>query len=910
MKKKYQRRTGSDFPATQPAAFVPADEPRPGETVHSPAPPCDSPASNPQSRPLSSDTAGMHRLLSIESSPTMRRGIERLLFEQGFDVVSVPADEHALAALERELALGLSAVVLGSNSASAATCRAIATRLGEADALRVGLLVLAPPSNAGVPDFVAGRRHTRLEHPTAAQQVPGFVHSLLAQLQAPEPSPTGRREGLKVLLVDDSKTSRTKYKRLLQSSGYAVTACDGPREALTVIDGERFDLAIIDYYMPGMNGAALCRALRAETATRDLTLAILTASYSDALIHDCLEAGAAECMFKDESNALFLARVGGMARLRERELRLSEERQRLALLLESVGDGLYGVDRAGRITFANRAALRALGHPRETDVVGVPAQQLIHPADEQGRPVAAEASFLQQAYELADSLDDWETVFRRADGELFDVECNVRPQFQGDRCTGSVVAFRDITERKRFEAELQWQLQHDHLTRLYNRRHFEQQLDQELIRLRRSAELSALLFIDLDRFKHINDTAGHAAGDALLASIGRKLLARARASDVVARLSGDEFAVLLRNVDEPGLVALAESFRAVLDDGRFIYGRREFEVSGSVGAVRLDRHSGTAPHVMNCADAACRVAKQHGRNRIHCFDVNEDAGALAALQQSWSHRLQRALASDAFALQFQSIVSLSALPQEAMAADHGGPRLRRAAVAARHGQEVFLRLEDLGARLQPKAFMSHAERFNLLPALDGWVLDRIGPRLTAAGVTPSARYHVNVAVASLLDGGYVAKLKGIASHEAFAAGCLYLEVKESDLAPQLARALPVMQELAALGLMFVLDEFGRGLGALDHLRSLPIAAVKLDTTLVQGLTHDKFGATLVRTMTELAHAMNLEVFAPAVEDVATLRQLHAMGLDRAQGFVLGRPGGDAAETIPAPDDFIELERSR
>jgi PAS domain S-box-containing protein len=160
--------------------------------------------------------------------------------------------------------------------------------------------------------------------------------------------------------------------------------------------------------------------------------------------------------------------------------------------------GLYGVDRAGRITFANRAALRALGHSRETDVVGAAAQQLIHPADEQSRLVAAEASFLQQAYELADSLDDWETVFRRADGELFDVECNVRPQFQGDRCTGSVVAFRDITERKRFEAELQWQLQHDHLTRLYNRRHFEQQLEQELIRLRRSSELSALLFIDLD----------------------------------------------------------------------------------------------------------------------------------------------------------------------------------------------------------------------------------------------------------------------------------------------------------------------------------------------------------------------------------------------------------------------------
>ena len=183
-------------------------------------------------------------------------------------------------------------------------------------------------------------------------------------------------------------------------------------------------------------------------------------------------------------------------------------------------------------------------------------------------PCRAETCFLQQAYELGDSLSNWETVFWRADGELINVECTVRPQHQDGECVGVVVAFRDIAERKRHEAETQWQLRHDHLTKLHNRRHFEYMLEQEIFRLRRSTEQSALLFIDLDRFKHINDTAGHAAGDALLASIGRKLKARSRQSDLVARLGGDEFAVLLRNVDDGSVLALAEKFRAILDEER------------------------------------------------------------------------------------------------------------------------------------------------------------------------------------------------------------------------------------------------------------------------------------------------------------------------------------------------------
>jgi diguanylate cyclase (GGDEF)-like protein len=432
-----------------------------------------------------------------------------------------------------------------------------------------------------------------------------------------------------------------------------------------------------------------------------------------------------------------------------------------------------------------------------------------------------------------------------------------------------VVAFRDIAERKRFEAELQWQLHHDHLTKLFNRQYFENALEQELSRLKRSTERSALLFIDLDRFKQINDTAGHAAGDALLTNIGQKLKSRARQSDLVARLSGDEFAVLLRNVDEARVVALAEQFRLILDEMRFVYEGRAFEVSGSVGIGRVNRHTPSPAHAMNCADAACRIAKRQGRNRIHVFDETDDAEELESLEQSWCERLRRALASGAFVLQFQPILDLR------------WPVL--------YGYEVFLRLADTSTRLAPSAFLPQAERFDILSALDGWVLDRIA-ELVIQGQPPiGARLHINVATATLFDIGYRSRLTALLRQGVFAHGQLCLELKEDGGLSRLTTILPELHELTRLGLTLMLDGYGRGFGGLEHLRSLPFIAVKLDGDVVRNLNRDEIGEPVLRAMTEMAHAMNVVVIAPLVEDADTLKRLRAAGADCAQGFALGSP---------------------
>jgi len=824
----------------------------------------------------------MPRLLLIESSPTLRHGMQKVLARQGFEVVSVAATVDVVGDVDRELAQGLSAVLFGWTTAPAAICTAIVDRLCQSDCRQLALVVLLSDADRVTESVLTERPFTRIERWQRPAEVPRLVRSLLARIARETRRRVQPTTALKVLLVDDSRTSRTKYQRLLKAHGYVVVSCEHAEAALAVVETERFDLAIVDYYMPGLNGAQLCRALRELPATRELNLAVLTGSYDDGLISDCLAAGAGECMFKNESDALFLARVHSMARLRERERHLEGERQLLELTLASVGDGVYGVDREGRITFVNPAALRLLQWSHADELVGLSAHEHIHYADEHARRVPPDTCFLQQAYELGDSLSNWETVFWRVDGQPISVECTVRPQHQDGECVGVVVAFRDIAERKRFEAEMQWELHHDHLTKLSNRPHFEDMLEQELARLKRSTEQSALLFLDLDRFKQINDSAGHAAGDALLVSIGQKLKSRARQSDLVARLGGDEFAVLLRNVDETSVVALADQFRAILDEMRFVYEGREFAVSGSVGVCSLHRHTATPAHALNCADAACQIAKRQGRNRVHRFDEHDDAPALAVLEQSWTQRLRDAMASDAFVLQFQPIMDLRRVPDDAFSGDEEPPSVL-------YGYEVFLRLPDGDAHLAPGAFLPQAERFELLPALDGWVLDRLAAVLVERQAPPGTRFHINVGAASLLDPGYRARLAAALRDGRFAPGQLCLELKESDMMGLLMPVLPALSELTPLGLRLMLDDYGRGFGGLGHLRSLPLASVKLEGSLVQTLTHDDLGETLVRAMTDVAHAMNLLVIAPLVEDADTLRRLRAAGVDCAQGFALGLP---------------------
>ncbi|HZW51589.1 MAG TPA: diguanylate cyclase, partial [Rudaea sp.] len=383
-----------------------------------------------------------------------------------------------------------------------------------------------------------------------------------------------------------------------------------------------FDLAIVDYFMPGDPGTVLVQRLKNDARTANVLAAVITGTYSDRVINESLAAGALECLFKSEARELFLARLGSLARAVQDRKSVDAERRRLQSILSSVGDGVYGVDGRGTIQFVNPAALDMLGYEAAADLVGESAYDSFHHSYEDGTAVPRSACFLSQCYAQGSQVPGWQTVFWSRAKRPVPVECTVYPmQIEGHR-EGSVVAFRDISARRMLEEELRWQASHDALTKLYNRAWFETQLEQEIARLKRTDQVSLLLFLDLDRFKYINDTAGHTAGDQLLIEIGRRLSARLRASDHIARMGGDEYAVILRNVINADVAQISDEFRKALGALPFVYGGKSYRVGTSIGVARLDQHTPSQSEAMAAADVALHLAKRNGRNQIHVFSAD------------------------------------------------------------------------------------------------------------------------------------------------------------------------------------------------------------------------------------------------------------------------------------------------
>lgn len=423
----------------------------------------------------------------------------------------------------------------------------------------------------------------------------------------------------RILLVDDTRTARDVYTRLLTEHGYRVDSAESVKHGIEKLGTAGFDIVIIDFFMPQENGDVLCRVIRQDPRYSHILPVILTATYSDEIIRLSLEAGASDCLFKDEPRELFLARIAAMVRSIRVRKTIEIERLRLSQILGSLSEGVYGVDKDRRLTFINSAGLKILGYDHEDEVRGRNPHELFHFAQIDGRPNPPETCFLMQAYELGDELLCWDSVFWTRDRRPLWVECNVMPMFMNGQLQGSVVAFRDITVLREHIDKLNWQAYHDSLTRLPNRRYFTDTLEREFYRLKRSEEVSGLLYIDLDEFKSINDAAGHAAGDQLLVEIGQLLARRIRGADVLARLGGDEFGIILPNVNADNILTIAEEFRALIASHSFRYRDRTFRVSGSVGACLMTKDSVSPEQALSQADTASYTAKRSGARRARLF---------------------------------------------------------------------------------------------------------------------------------------------------------------------------------------------------------------------------------------------------------------------------------------------------
>jgi diguanylate cyclase (GGDEF)-like protein len=436
----------------------------------------------------------------------------------------------------------------------------------------------------------------------------------------------------------------------------------------------------------------------------------------------------------------------------------------------------------------------------------------------------------------------------------------------------------DITERKRFEGQLQYLADHDALTGLFNRRRFEEELERVLAAAERYGRQGAVLVLDLDGFKYVNDTLGHPVGDELIARLAGTLRAELRETDVIARLGGDEFGVILPQATEAEASAVAAKLlRAVERDGIVADQSRHARVTASAGLAAFDGTDGVSPEeLLVDADIAMYDAKEGGRNRSSLHQREGAGPGRHVSRLSWLERIRAALAEDRFELHAQPIVPLTR---------------RSAGHDAAPAFELLLRMRTDGGELVPPAtFLPIAERFDLIQSIDRWVVSHaveVLRREHDAGrpVTLS----INVSGRTMGDADFAGWLEDLLTRTPVPPQALIVEITETAAIVNLERARALADTLRRLGCLLALDDFGAGFASFGYLKHLRFDVLKIDGEFVRGVCDNPTDRLVVEAVVAIARGLGTPSMAEFVTDADTLETIRALGVDYAQGFHLGRP---------------------
>jgi diguanylate cyclase (GGDEF)-like protein/PAS domain S-box-containing protein len=573
--------------------------------------------------------------------------------------------------------------------------------------------------------------------------------------------------------------------------------------------------------------------------------------------------------------------VGGMLlsqtitplREAERELAEAEERFRTAFEEAAIGMGLVATD--GRYLRVNKALCAITGYT-EDELLQTTVDAITHPDDVQNG-AAGRADLLAGR----SSIHRVEKRYRHAHGHWVWVSVNGTLVRDADGNPSHILGqIQDITERRLFEDRLQHLVDHDPLTGLFNRRRFEEELDRHVARAGRYGPEGALLLLDLDNFKLVNDTLGHSAGDELIVAVGRLLRKHLRDSDVIARLGGDEFAVLLPagGLAEAEAVA-AKLVAAVREEAAVVAGRRTRRVTTSVGVAVFGEDEVAGAEMLVSADLAMYDAKEAGRDRYAVYTMGHDAQPRVETRMHWVDRIRDALEDERLVLHAQPILDL------------------RTGEIAQH--ELLVRmLDEHGDVIPPAAFLQVAERFDLVQQIDRWVARR-AIELIAAHANTGLRLTVNLSGRTLTDDRLLADLQSELARTGADPGSLTFEVTETAAVANIQQAREFAERLREIGCRFALDDFGSGFGSFYYLKHLPFDYLKIDGEFVSNCLSNRTDQLVIRAVVDIAQGLGKETVAEFASDAELVDFLRAQGVDYAQGFHVGRPQPLSAVLLPA-----------
>lgn len=698
-----------------------------------------------------------------------------------------------------------------------------------------------------------------------------------------------------LLIVDDNEINlNLLYRYLVRKNGYTVTTAENGRQALELVESQPFDLVLLDLLMPDLSGYDVLKILRQNFSITELPIIMLTAKQESEALVDSLQLGANDYVVKPIDFNILNARIDTQIALKRKEedyrvikenleqlvrertekldninKTLEKDRQHFEYLLSSSPAITYAtsVDAKHNCNFVSQNLHKYLGYSPE-QMISDPEFWIthIHPEDKPNALVTLEHNLKHGGGEI-------DYRFLHSDGAYRWIHDQHLVIQENDIPVGIVGSLTDITEQQNLREEIEHKTRYDDLTGLINRKEFESRLRYILGQDNAKTGQHVVCYLDLDQFKVINESYGHAAGDELLRQLSSVLQKSLSRRDILAYLGGDDFGILLQHCTLNQAHRILEIIQDAIHEYRFSWEGKSLAIAASIGVVPFNRHTGDSTNILSLANSACFAAKEAGRNRIHVYTEADDSLGKRHSEMLWVERINRALEEDRFYLYHQPIVALKDEIQDA------------------HYELLIRMKDDAGDLIPPGAFLPAAERYNLSSKIDRWVIQIILTWLEAYPeyLERDCNWGINLSGQSLTDSDLLQFIIEEFNRKQIPPQKIYFEITETAAIANLENATRFINALRNHGCRFALDDFGSGLSSFSYLKNLPVDFLKIDGVFVKEIAVNDIDYAMVKAINDIGHSMGKKTIAEFAENDEIIGKLKEIGVDYAQGYGICRP---------------------
>jgi len=685
-----------------------------------------------------------------------------------------------------------------------------------------------------------------------------------------------------ILIVDDELNHLNSLKELIKRENYNVSLASNAIEAISIIDKGTIDLLLLDMNMPEMGGVEVMKHISSNNITT--TIIVVSGETTFEAAENALKYGAYDYVRKPYSIDGLLNSINNVFKKRQLEhenesmqLRLLKSENLHRFIVNKSPDIVYMLDSEGRFTFVNERLEKTLGYSKN-DVIGKHYTSIIHNDDFE----KAEYSFNERRtgkrasinVELRLKCKNDKSNTKYFDTQLLPISINsfgIYKSTEGDnKFVGTYGIARDITDKKESEKIIHFQAYHDTLTHLPNRTLLKDRLVLAISHAKRNNDKLSVMFLDLDRFKNVNDTLGHLAGDKLLQAVAIRLKKCLRECDTLARIGGDEFTILLPEIhNRNDSEFIAKKIIDTLNHPFNLEGQEIF-ISTSIGIAHYPDDGETIEALLKHADIAMYAIKNKGKNGYQFYTDNMHKEFSVHL--SLENDLRRAISNNQFRLHYQPQVD--AVSHEIIAV------------------EALLRWDhpERGTIL-PSEFISFCEETGLIQAIGDWVFDSVCSDLKLwkeMGLT-LPRVAVNVSAKQLEQPDIIEKIKATLKKYDISGDMLEIEITENVLMDDIENVISVLNQLSSMGAKIAIDDFGTGYSSLNYLQKLPIDTLKIDRSFISVMEHDQGARSIIKAIIAMAKGLKLHIISEGVEDLRQMEQLKVLGCYNMQGFLFSPP---------------------